>query len=65
MSLSFLPGDPLEVLHVGCLDRRSNYSQEVQLSHFIAALVVLDEKSQVLDILELDISQIHNVSLLK
>lgn len=62
VALAFLPGDSLEVAHVGRVDRRPDYSQMVDLGHLATRLVVSDKQLNVLHILELDVAQVDRVS---
>lgn len=56
VALAFLPGDSLEVVHVGRVDRRPDYSQVVDLSHLAPRLVVSNEQLDVLHVLELHVA---------
>lgn len=63
MALALLPGDPLEVAHICRVDRRTDDTEVVNLRYLASCLVIPYEQLNVLDVLKLDISQIHRVSL--
>lgn len=59
MTLALLPADPLEIVHFRGRDGCPDELQSIQLRLLSAALVVLDEHLDVLNILELYVSQIY------
>jgi hypothetical protein len=64
MRLSLLPGDTLELFHVGGADRCSEEHETFDLSLLFPALVVLDEDGHVPDVLKLDVLECHRFAFL-
>lgn len=52
VAFAFFASDAFKIFHFGGDDRRSNEANVVQLCHFAATLIVLDEHLDVLNILE-------------
>lgn len=63
MTLSFLAGDALEIVHLCGLQRRSNEAQVVNLCCLASRLVVLHKNLDVLYILEFHVTEVHRVTL--
>lgn len=62
MTLPFLPCHPPEVCHLGGLNRRANDLDVADLCGLSASLVVLEEYSEVHDVLELDKLEGHQLT---
>lgn len=62
MSFTFLSGDSFEVAHVCCTKWSAVECQVIDTRSFSAALIILDEDDQVLDVLELHEAKQYRIS---
>lgn len=62
MAFALFTGNPFEVFHFGCDDRRSNEANVIELCQFSTALIIFDEYLDILNVLEFNITQIDHIA---